>query len=1388
MKKFLSLVLSFSLISGSFAPAYSQLLPVRPLIAPTITRQISREAVQFLPLKLSTYHTALPVLREQLPTIWNDFVTATSVIKNIPTNVSLPNLLSDTETLMFRNSAAAGIARMAEIGLLDNQQGILTLAQQAGAFSKSCFAPVFDMVMGRVLARNGMYDELNTLILEKKPTGQFWLDLKDICNERGAHITAPIGAEENSELEAALPSLQDYLKEEYGDAVAFVGGNFSGEFSRKSTLLYLSMGTDRYAETLQAIFPPTEASQTITAQIEKRATTSVEEQAEIAPLSLGQYMLPDMTGNGGHFNDGAEQLAQQSTQTTLPSAQVTSKESPRTIKEKFIEGVGSVADKARSLFSLSSADKKQAQMVLSKPQPLSTHLRDIVFGDASAVLKMQALLKIYERGILNDFLAAQPANVKDKVINAKTEAQRARALYRLYQSGYLDESLNAITDVQTQGSILEKVEEVTSGEGFNEAARSVYAVQDKIPVTGSNYNGVVPSVPEADKEVIAGVVRPAGYAQSNASSGVASKKGTFYANNIPFYYRNSKGELSSEPVGILTQVPASLYGRILSFMHLASQPGLTIPEGFVLALDEKGHWKFFTPKGNLAIVKANPHSRKVLEEIDKKGSYRVQLDTNYSTTDLLAMARLLEANPSTLNLELSLNTPHSLKQFLAAHAFFVGNDAGNTLTGPFKESLKTSAQGVVNMVTNLLGGIGYMTPIAGGYAMPTMSRWGNAKTTKVIYGSAAAALAYSVFGLGMYGTVDPTSLPLAALAVPTVALVLGASLANSFIPTFLSFYKDPAARTAANLDFSTKKQISRLALSGVIAGAAMADINWTIVAPIGLGLLGISYALFRNTPMYREAGQMPKKKAEEKVKDPNEGTYVQEYRDFRDNLPEMKAIKSRVKMVYASYAASLMILGQSANAVLPGGWGQGFITACMLATLGVRMTATKLVKKNIMTDDQLTGLSLPTLALSGAALALLPFSGPLALLAGTAGILHYMATAVPGQLDAARMQNIVTAEMQQRKQKVLDDASLTKEQKEASVKRLEAEEKVWSAQASKDYSLYNSRGLWGIGVAAAAAFLFEDLGPQWTKDLLETISNFYGDGANPSLALDRLLFGYSAGVAGILAMKNLHLTRDGLSFFTKKKPVTAERIQAGEVMPKEFGINEKNAHIQLGDITGKRIKELEKQIMGGGVDSEQNMTAILTQLQAIHNRLVAISQVAGEDATRAAFQREAGILTKVEGIMNQSQNDFSSMFVDEFKKMQDALLADGVVRQAPSYVEENIYKLPESFNLYLEASRSLAEMNQMAYTLQSGGVIDYKQFVNYMDDVQSYLLTYEKANRADSPRVRQLRSQYDEICSKVAVLDRQTDETGNRLLDISPADTPYNKEGKQALRDMLRGY
>lgn len=1371
MKKLLSLFLSFLLIMSSCSPAYCEGAIVRRAITDLVTDNLrSGSAFTFSnAMEIGLYNSFVETLPSQHSMLFEQLSQSMDIAAYIPQNLDLSTFLSAVSTQELTGPAedvGLFLSRMSLAGLVATEEDLPVLKQIKQKFENTFLDPIVTMTLGRIYARVGMYSELNELILEEKPSGQFWVDLKDLSNESGEHVTAPVGVVVGPSvlLDETYQPLRDYLKQ-YGPLTTL-----SGNFSKDATRLYIDLGKIPTEDLLSQMSwadtkDPFGQVKAIVQGISRKETVS--------PIVLPNTPVTSLpiAGGVGVQTDLPEAPFLQSAHVSPDDPEVTPSWTERAVGQ-----ISRMTDWVRNTITPSKADNKQAMMVLNKPQPLPTRLRDIVLSGASASLKIQALLKLYEQGIFHNFLALQPDAVKDHVLNAKTETQRGRALYRLYQTQYLKDVLNAITDVQEQGSVLKELEAVLSQKGFEEEASRAYAAEDRLPLKGSNFNGAVPSVPEADKEVILGVVRPAGYAKSNASAGSATKKGTYYKNNIPFYYRNSKGELSSEPVGILTQVPASLYGRVLSALHLAGQPGFTVPEGMVLALDEKGQWKFFTPKGNLAVVEANKYSQKVMQQVDKNGSARVHLDTNYSTTDLLAMAHLLEANP-TLNLELALNTPHSLDQFLTAHAFFVGNDAGNTLTGPFKESLKTMAQGVVNMVTNLLGGIGYFTPIAGGYAVPTMAKLGNAKTTQLIYGMAAGALAYSVFGLGMYGTVDPTSLPLAALAIPTVALVLGASLANSFIPTFLNFYKDPAARTAANLDFSTKKQVSRLALSGIIALSMKAGLNWTIVAPVGLGLLGASYALFRNTPMYRDSA-----KGVQKKKDPNEPEYIQEYKDFRNQLSEMKDIKSRVKMVYASYAASLMVLGQSANAVLPGGWGQGFITACMLATLGVRKLATRLVKKNIMTDDQLTGLSLPTLALSGLALALLPFSGPLAALTGAAGILHYMATAVPGQLDAARMQNIVTAEMQQRKQKVLDDATLTPNEKEEAIKRLDAEEKVWSAQASKDYSLYNSRGLWGIGIAAAAAFLFEDLGPQWTQQVLEWVSNIY-PGSTSTLSLDRLLFGYSAGVASVLAMKNLPMTRDGINFFRKKKPITTENIEDGLIASKEFGITKNNAQIQLGDITGKRMKELEPKLVDYGMYSEQKMTGILVQLQSIHNRLVAIGEILGTDITRAAFQREADMVKKFADIISQPQNDFSVMLHREFDKIQKALLEDGAVREAPSYVEENIYKLPAEYSSYESARRLLAEMDQMAYTLQTGSVIDYQQFVDYVLRAREELIIYEKANTTDSIRVQELERKIDSLC---ALLAQQDEEKG--LLDILPTDTPTNKAGKQALRDMLRGY
>lgn len=1053
------------------------------------------------------------------------------------------------------------------------------------------------------------------------------------------------------------------------------------------------------------------------------------------------------------------------------------------------------------------AANRSAAMALNKPRPMITQLRDILFSEASVSFKKQALMRLYEDHVLDEAIAGLPSTVRAPIERATTREALELAIWKLYDAHFFDTTLEEIADVAEQGSLLQELQGIVSQADWKAKAARAYEEEDVLPFTGEdNFSGVVPTVPVADQKSILATFRPNGFAVENKMKHIDTAAGSYYKNNIPFYYRNSKGELSSWPVGILSQEPADWYGRLLSHLHLANQPGMTIPKGFVLALDEQGQWKLVMPKGNLAIVESNPASRKILERIQKDGSVRVPVDSPYSTTDLLAMAHMLEHNP-TLNLELTLNTSHSLKQFLFAHALFVGNDAGNSLTGPFKDSLK-AVKGFASTLANAVSGVGYMTPIAGGYAMPFMSKLGNVRTTQLIYAMSGSALLFSLLKLGMYGTVDPATLPLASLAIPTVALVLGASLANSFIPTFLNFYKDPTARTAANLDFATNKQMSRLGLTGATALLAWAwGLNWTVVVPAGLGLLAGSYALFINTPMFREAKAMraaaaakkaqeaaafaalsPEQQAAQQEARAQEASrlaeenaqFLSEYREFRDNLPEMRDIRSRVKMVYASYAASLMMLGQSATQVLGPGVGQGFITACMLATYFTRKMSTVLVKKNRVTDDQLTGISLPLLATTGAALALAPYSGPLAVLTGLAGVLHYMATAVPGQLDAARMQNIVTAEMRARKLKIEENTALTQEQKDAEIQRLRAEEQVWSAQASKDYSLYNSRGLWGIGAATAGAFLFADYGPQWTKDVLEWVSNTL-DAPTPTLALNRLLFGYSTSVAGILAWKNRGLAMDFFNLFGSHK-VTEDLIAANKITPKTFGINEKNASLRLVD-TQKQIKELSTQLVDYGRTSEQKMTTMLNKLVSAYNRLVAQSTVLGMDAVNPAFDELRQVLHSYEAILTNQHNDLSIMLQRQFATLKGHLYeAGGAPVVAPTYMEEGTYQLPKEYDAYESARWLVSELDQLAYSLrQHGSRIDANDFVSYLNRARENLLRYEKANPADAARIAKLRRHMDSICQ---ALQKDADH----LLKPTGTETPEELRDLQKLRDVLAAY
>lgn len=1472
MKKIISLVLSFSLIFGSVAPSYAQngKLPIQ------IGKAFSQEAITRNLAKVNGFSGML----RQAPSA----VAATQIASNIArvydaqmavitTPKSLPDIsalvkaptftdanglevarqiftvkhsVADKEMLLFNTFPELTItkgfpvpeANMKE-ALEFYRRSLLGVNQKAGTFSAEqvqdewakamssvsmlgfygssadaklllqtyeTFAlqvnnPALQLAVGRSLLALGAYGEfeafINSIETLSAPNKEVWEGFRTVSESLGIDVASPKHLAEGSYAlsEAEKTALTKYssLNEKLADP------------SAQATLDWLAL-TKQKGIVLKAPVAP----------------EAIAEEVAATSFRLPEFSLSTPSVTPENLAVGA---------TPAPASEVAGEEFVSTAGDAVLPPVSSkpfsgLTSKVKRIFGGSSdaqiADA-EAKLILANVSPLRSQLRRVLESPCSAGYKRLALLNLYKRGVFNKTLSTLPEETNSlikKYLEAGKDAELSKVLFNLHETGVFSKDIAGLVDNREQ-ALFSELEKITQAPDWDARAKAAFENSSTLPLEGENFGGVVPAVPEANQQSIMSTFRMDGeFASTHRSLGKPKGDYIYYENHIPFYYRSANGQLSSRPVGILSQEPAGRFGKLLSAIGLANKPGMLVPKGFVLTLDESGQWKWFMPQGSLAIVESTPKSKKLLEEIRAKGSVRVPVDTPYSTTDLLAMANMLEHNKGNLNLELTLNTPHSLKQYLSVHAFFVGNDAGASLTGPFKQSLK-SIQGYAGFFGNMVSGIGYLTPWVGGALMKTMTKWGNVKTTQAIYGLTGAGLVYSLFKLGMFGTVDPASISLGELAIPTVALVLGASLANSFINTFLNFYKDPTTRTAAHLAFSENKQWSRLALTvGTAAAAGLLGLNWTVVVPVGLGLVGLSELLFLNTPIYMDSrrlarakqldakGLLPesekaylenaKKAMETKITPEQEALYTKTFKDMIGQLPEVKDIKTRVKMVYASYAASLMVLNQATSAVLGTTGGQILVGAFMLATALTRKFASKMVSSNKMTDDQLTGASLPLLAATGAGLALLPYSGVAGVIAIATGILHYMATAVPGQLDTARWQNIVSAEsqklkaeVQQRKAAVEADAALSPAEKAAQLEALDKElreldvqEKIWSSEAAKGYSYANGHGLIGITTAGLMALLFTDIAPTWAQDFLGSISNFFGE--EPSLSLGRLIFGYAAGVSSVLAVKNWRLTQDFMQVF-RKKEVSPEAIAEGKVTAETFSMSAKSAERRLAELNGG-LKKLDSKMVSYGVSSEQKMTDILKTLISTHNRFVAAREVLGatNSSVVVAFQNLQARVAKYEQLLQNNKAQLSVKLAREYTKLANALFVNGDVTKLaaePTYIPEGSYSMPVGYANFTEARSLLAEIDNQAAVIKNGktGIQTYSKIIEYQDRFKTILAEYAAKNPGESGKVKELKDKLNTIMSGLKKADSRSNLLEKNAGPTSAADI-------QKMRDVLNGY
>lgn len=1135
--------------------------------------------------------------------------------------------------------------------------------------------------------------------------------------------------------------------------------------------------------------------------------------------------------SGGSVAPEGDMVASAGADAPVPSVEAVSPVQAKSWFGNFVSGF-TTGWKVRS-------DNSAAKRILSQQYPLPTFLKQIIESKAADKFKAQAFVRLYEQGALKDALSVLPEHVRNNLHAQWTSGNKelvGKRLLSWYNDGIISEGVSRITNAKKQEVLLEELDAMIADSDWAARAKAVY---DSTPVIHTNFSGAVPPVPEVNKEEILAAFRPAGWAHRSVGNESIKKGQRYFENGIPFYYRNSKGQLSSEPVGILSQEQANWYGRFLSTIRMAEQPGMLIPQGFVLALDEMGQWKFVMPNGNRAVVEANPTSKKLLEEIQKNGSKQVAVNTPYSTSDLLAMANLLEHNPD-LNLELVMNAPDSMNRFLKILGTYIGLDSAGALTGPFKATLK-GVEGLSNMLGNLVGGVGYMSPWAGGAASGLMTKLGSIRTLKWLFGASILGLGYSFLptslgGLGMTGFQSAealSSIPLGLMALPMVTAVFAGSLLATQMNVFLNYFKDPVARTSAHLSFAETKQWSRLGLvTGTALLTAMFGANWSVVVPVALGLAGLSAALLYNTPVYREfknakalaeaeaqkeAGRLAQLSPEERAAEEAAKRQMDEalanasdlYKQLFRSQKEVKGIASRVRMVYASYAASLMMLGQTSTELFGSASGQLLVGSFMLSTALMRKLASKMVSSNKMTDNQLTGMSLPLLAVTAVGLATLPYTGAAGLMGlWILGISHYVATAVPGQLDAARLQNLVSAELAKRKQAVTDwetmseaDRAVAKQSwdemdklvfslpnKAERLDFLGKVEKNWAGKAARDYSYFNGVGLAGILTAAGAGYLFADLGPQWTKDLLENIGSFLGD-SSPMVTLNRMVLGYSAGVASVLAWKNWNLTKDFCSLFNKKK-ITAEAIADGQIQPKDLGLTADSKDRQLVKVR-KDLSGVEDLLVNYGVNSERKLTKHLQTLVRVHNRLVAAKALELADgateissALRADFAHLQTVLQKYKVLLESG--DPSIMLQREFETLSKALCEDGlelqVLRQDAAYVPEGSYSMPKDYAKYEEASQLVAELNQLAGQIKNGNVAEdtYRQFITYQTRVNDLLAAYRTANPADSVRVLNQLTKMHTIIKELKHADAVSG-----LLERNAGTAAKDL---QELRDVLAGY
>lgn len=878
-----------------------------------------------------------------------------------------------------------------------------------------------------------------------------------------------------------------------------------------------------------------------------------------------------------------------------------------------------------------------------------------------------------------------------------------------------------------------------------------------------------------------------------------------YENLLPVYVRDGNGHLTANPKLFLM-----LNGK-----------GVTVPQGFSVALDEKGVFKFAPT--SLRQINAsrvpynkflfnNPFTSWAVPKFWKRSNSRYLFDAGPAARRLVFETPLKNAELNALNLQLlkdgsprvavlPLAKKDQFDRMMSILALIAGADTGASLSSQMKGTFAGTPFADSKSVG--VSGFGYLSPLIANAFKPLVAHFGPYPALRAGFLMMAAVSMIGV-GSGMWGYYSIGSgwsaVPMFAFFVTAISVAsLFSTLAS---PVLKSAYPDKIVFASKNMAFTTQKGLSRLfvtALPAIIMasmpgsvgewfvqqgwvepvirnGIAHApSLNWSLVVP-AVGLLSLwgylaltrsrlhsEYASKRKTDK-QDAAEVNaprtsawtrlKTQAQEvaglyRVKSPEDAAMKKKFET--EIAPSLKGITSRLGKIYEAYAPiNSVLMGLTAGMLYEKSTALLITSVGLFISWAIRKMSDKLLKSKIITDDQLTGLSLPLMSLGLLGLLIAP-QDPLMILIPWAFM--YISTPTFGVSENTRMMNFVASMYKQEREAIRNNESLSADEKTAKLDVLTHEEADMKLRVASLYNKNNAKGMLTIMGVIALLILFKDapalatLTDGWAQTAANWMQPFSSTHLDPelvraameskgltvtpealdaktaenilSLSIFRLATILPAAISLILLWQNKSMIGQAITGIRHPR-LTQEMIAEGpsDKILKQLQFNPQNIKTNS-ELIASETEEIYSKVKGyaGSLTSEKNLQTILNRLVWLNNRYKAFSENVPN-----GFESLSESLASFRFAVNGFQDLVAHNDVSESLRKQTDLLVSSV--QGLQFDKDNDWaSFPTDVSMMLSSSKKVSPvaheiLPKIVYSISVG---DAERLEGYLKSLNSQL-------------------------------------------------------------------